>query len=647
MEENLIVILQSHNEVTAFAAEELKRYLGLMQDNRLNMETKASDGAEKAYRIKLGAFEDFDIKPINGSATAFDDEIFIDIHNCEGIIAGANPRSVLLGVYKFLTESGCRWVRPGAGGEIIPERSIGDISVSLQERPSYRHRGICIEGAVSLENVRDTIAWLPKVGLNSYFIQFREAYTFFERWYNHTCNPQKQGEQFTIEKAEELTKTLETEIGKRGLVYHKVGHGWTCEPLGIPGISWDAIEEKFGPEITRYFAMVKGERKMVDGIPLNLNLCYSNPEVQKMMVRNVLDYLKSNKNVDILHFWLADGFNNQCECENCKIHTPADFYVQILNKLDRVLTENNIETKIVFLLYYDLLWTPEQYHIENPDRFIMMFAPITRTYTQSFVGSTVTENRGRHERNNIKLPKTINENLGFLKSWKKEFSGDSFDFDYHFMWDHFYDPGSIYTAKTVYEDIRNLKGIGLDGLISCQCQRAFLPAGLGVYIMARTLWNDRLDFNEAAADYFSSAFGEQGEQCFSYLLTLSELFTPPYMRGEISTADEQISNKYDSIHKVCEEFGLLIDQNKEKGHASQRISWGYLTFHMKICKRMAELLKYRTLNKFEIVESTWKRLKEYICSIEDEVQPVFDLYEFIQTFEIMNGFVLKNPEVKK
>ena len=647
MEESLIVIPQSHNEVTAFAAEELKRYLELMQNNRCNMEPKAAGSLVESHLIKLGVFEDFDIKPINGSATAFDDEIFIDIANGGGIISGANPRSVLLGVYRFLTEAGCRWVRPGAGGEIIPGRCIEDISVRLQERPSYRHRGICIEGAVSLENVTDTVDWLPKVGLNSYFIQFREAYTFFERWYSHTGNPQKQGEKFTIEKARELTKALEAGIGKRGLIYHGVGHGWTCEPLGIPGISWDKVQEDFSPEITRYFAMVKGERKMVDGIPLNLNLCYSNPEVREMMVQSVLDYLKSNKNVDILHFWLADGFNNQCECENCKKHIPSDFYVQILNKLDRVLTENNIKTKIVFLLYYDLLWTPEQYHIENPDRFIMMFAPITRTYTQSFASSTVNENTGRHERNDIKLPKTIGENLGFLKSWKKEFKGDSFDFDYHFMWDHFYDPGSIYTARTVYEDVVNLKGIGLDGLISCQCQRAFLPTGFGLYIMARTLWNDRLDFNEAAKDYFNSAFGERGDQCFSYLLDLSELFTPPYVRGEIPAADEKISDKYDSIHKVCEEFGLLINQNREKGHPSQRLSWQYLTFHMEICRRMAELLKYRTLNNFDMVESAWKGLKKYICSIEDQIQPVFDLYEFIQTFEIMNGFILKDPEEKK
>ena len=61
--------------------------------------------------------------------------------------------------------------------------------MKLRERPAYRHRGVCIEGAVSWEHVRDMVAWLPKLGFNAYFIQFREAYNFFQRWYEHEANP--------------------------------------------------------------------------------------------------------------------------------------------------------------------------------------------------------------------------------------------------------------------------------------------------------------------------------------------------------------------------------------------------------------------------------------------------------------------------
>ena len=65
--------------------------------------------------------------------------------------------------------------------------------LKLTETPSYRHRCLCIEGAVSFEHVRDNIEWLPRVGMNGYFIQFREGHTFFDRWYSHENNPTMPG----------------------------------------------------------------------------------------------------------------------------------------------------------------------------------------------------------------------------------------------------------------------------------------------------------------------------------------------------------------------------------------------------------------------------------------------------------------------
>ena len=45
------------------------------------------------------------------------------------------------------------------------------------------------------------------------------------------------------------------------------------------------------------------------------------------------------------------------------------------------------------------------------------------------------------ERNKLQFPRTPEGNLAFLRGWQGTFDGDSFDFDYHLMWDHFRDPG--------------------------------------------------------------------------------------------------------------------------------------------------------------------------------------------------------------
>jgi hypothetical protein len=622
-----------HNDTINFAAEELNKYLIQMARSEQQLEN---------VDIELGLFEDFELSSINECKHSMDDEVYIEIKNGKGSIAGINPRSVLLAVYRFLTEAGCRWIRPGVYGEIIPTIEISKIEVKLHERPSYRHRGICIEGAVSLENVQEMIEWLPKVGLNSYFIQFREAYAFFERWYHHTYNDTMEKQTFDIETAREYTKLVEAEISKRGLIYHAVGHGWTCEPFGIPGLSWIPLKEtQYSSEITQYFALVNGKREMVDNIPLNLNLCYSNPKVQELMVQDVLNYLKINKNIDVLHFWLADGKNNQCECEECLKLTPTDCYIQILNKLDRVLTENNIDTKIVFLLYFDLLWTPEKCHIENPDRFIMMFAPITRTYSSSFIDAEVSDTIEPYERNNLRMPETVGDNLALLKNWKKEFQGDSFDFDYHMMWDHYYDLGNIATAKTIHDDIVNLKRIKLEGLISCQCQRAFFPTGLAAYTMAKTLWDDRTDFHQLTQEYFEDAFGKNSSKCLELMNALSELFTPAFFRGEISEPYTELTKKYDKVNEVCEQYEILIHENINIGNPTQKKSWEYLVHHREITLIMAKMMKYRTRKDMKMVRQTWEELLNYIRAKEEEIQPIFDLYELVETFEAMNGYTLR------
>ena len=76
--------------------------------------------------------------------------------------------------------------------------------------------------------------------------------------------------------------------------------------------------------------------------------------------------------MDLLHVWLADGTNNQCECADCAKHLPSDLYVLLLNELDEKFTAAGIDTKIVFLIYVDLLWPPKEYVIKNRDRFLIM-----------------------------------------------------------------------------------------------------------------------------------------------------------------------------------------------------------------------------------------------------------------------------------
>lgn len=611
------------HQTVRYASGELAKYLCRMTGADPSVGIGRSDDG-----INVGLASDIGVEMPEVADPAVDDAVSMDVAGGKGYVAGNNPRSVLLAVYRYLTELGCRWVRPGADGEHVP--SLSDLpNVKLAETPSYRHRGLCIEGAVSIEHVRDTIEWLPKVGMNGYFIQFREGHTFFDRWYAHENNPLMESRPISVEQAREYTAQVVDEIEKRDLLYHGVGHGWTCEPFGLSGLGWVKYEGEVPEESVKYLAEVNGKRELWGGVALNTNLCYGNPEARRIVVTEIADYAEKHPRIDIMHFWLADGSNNHCECELCRDHRPADLYVRMLNELDELLTSRGLSTRIVFLIYVDLLWPPLEERLANPERFILMFAPITRTYSAAFSASEYVPDLPEFKRNRLEFPKSVDANVAFLREWQKLFAGDSFDFDYHFMWDHMHDPGYTQTARIVGQDVRGLRDLRLNGLSSCQVQRAFFPTGLPMTVMARTLWDRDLSFDEIARDYFDSAFGPDGAACREYMARLTGLFDPVYMRGEQTVVDPEAAERLSRIPAAVREFLPTIERNTSNENPCRAKSWEYLRYHAEICTMLSKALEARARDDREAAAAEWERTKRYVQENEPFLHPVLDVWIFV------------------
>ena len=174
------------------------------------------------------------------------------------------------------------------------------------------------------------------MGFNAYFIQFREAYTFFDRWYTHLENPTKPAEPFRWSRRASSWPSAVREIKRRDLLYHAVGHGWTCEPFGIPGLGWEQRQEQSCREdVTPYLAEVNGERALWQGIPLNTNLCYSNPEVRRIIVSEHRRLRRrSTRTSTCCTFGWRMARTTSASAPSAARRRPADFYVQMLNELD-------------------------------------------------------------------------------------------------------------------------------------------------------------------------------------------------------------------------------------------------------------------------------------------------------------------------
>lgn len=605
------IIIYNQHPTLIYAAQELESYL-----DRLEV---SLDGP-----VSLSIKEDIGIStPPSGWDPSLDDSYSILIEEHGGSITGSNPRSVLLGVYDYLRQIGFRFLQPGSRYEFIPAISYrSQLAASVRYTAPFRHRGVCLEGACSIDNILSFIEWMPKAGFNCFFVQFQLPYTFLERWYRHEGNPLLKEESFSPETAARydalITKALET----RSLLHHRVGHGWTCEVAGYPSCGW---MEAPATKNSRYLAQLDGKRQLFHNIPLNTNLCYSCGEVISSFVERVVSYAKANPQVDYLHIWLADECNNICECEECQKTTLADQYVHLLNLIDQALTSEGLETRIVFLIYQELLWTPLKERILNEKRFTLMFAPISRVFMESYPDHMPEGPIPAYRRNRIELPTTLEENLAFLSRWQKVFHGDSFVYDYPLGRAHYGDISYLKIARTIYGDIKNLGVLHMDGYISCQELRAALPNGFPNYVMGMALSHPEMAFEELADDYFRHAYGAKYQSVLGYLTDLSELYDCDYFNGKGPRIREDVHQSMEKALAVLEHFKETIKNHRAKSDL-EKYYWDLLDYHNGYGVRLTLALYELSGGRKRQAMEAWEAFHTYICENESRYQDVLDVY---------------------
>ncbi len=641
-----IARLGSHKTVV-FAADELKKYLSEMDKTVLVdvLVCQQYDQHKKNY-LWVGTDEAFADRLPKVKNPTYDDSILLDVTDFCGIITGGNIRSVLLAVYRFLKELGVAFVRPGPDGEVIPQKKLNTCQISLCETPSYRHRIVCIEGSTGYSHAQHVIDWVPKAGMNGYFIQFFLPYVFFERWYSHPNNPALQGEEITREDCQHLLNKLTEDITLRSLVYEAVGHGFTSSVLGLVSDGWSTVaEEDVDPDMTQYMAMIDGKRQVFKGSPLNTELCFSNPTVRSKMVDIAVNYCKENPDVNHLYFTLADEGNNHCECEDCQKKLPSEWYVDMLNELDERLTKEHIETKLVVAVYMDLLWAPKQNKLNNPDRFIFEFAPIQRNFRSSFADMDLDKEYPERPfvRNRLNFPGNVGMLHHMLKNWQETCPGcDAFDFDYHLWSVHLKDLGYYGISRTMSRDIHVLDQLGLNGFVSCQLQRVAFPTNLPMETMAQTLWNKDTDFETMAQTYFINAFGPDGAAVKDYLEKISQLLSAEYYYGEKVVADWTPQDYVDRLTQgkafIRSFRNTILEHVNRPLLPAQKKSYEYLLLHSEVAERFADIAIAKRLHQTERADKLVTDCEAYLASIEETTHPVFDSWRMGKILELWMNY---------
>ena len=630
--------MRSHH-VIDFAAEELKKYLRMMMPEAGDVEILYEPNAKDGFR--LGFAEDFGLTFEEVEDPVLDDVVHIETDKQGGILTGSNPRSVLFAVYRFLKENGCRWLFPGIDGEYIPVKDIEPIS--YHHLASFRFRGHCNEGAESQQAMLETIDFYAKLEINLYMLEFDNPYVYYERYYNHTQNhANRKPEPVSFEQVKQWKRQCEVEIAKRGLQFHDMGHGWTAEPFGLSSVrGWKKLtepipEERFA-KIRPHLAMVDGNRDLIKNVPLNTNLCMSNPETRKIFVKGVADYAEKHKNVTYLNVNLADGIKHHCECEECRKLTPSDYYVMILNELDEELTKRNLDTRIVFSAYVDTAFPPMQEKIKNTKRFLLMYAPFFRPYTSSVCREKIGE-APSFVLNAWEPIDTVEKNAALLLEWQKNWKGCCFGYEYHF-WMHMYrDPGLMSISKRIYEDIQTMEQISLDGYLEDGTQRGCFPNGFAYYVYAEALLNKDKPYEEIKEDYFRHAYGEYGKEAAEILDSISELFDYAYMQGEKSVDYSKSkyhnpaqAEKFKKIKELTERERAFAEEHADMPMRSQTVAMRLLTRHAEYCEGIAGILAEKAVGNQQEAKELLTQFKVNFGRYEIELDRYYDQFMMYKT----------------
>ena len=630
-----------------YAAEELKKYLRMMMPEGGDIKIEYAPNAKDGFR--LGLMADFGLDILDGENPELDDVIYIDTDRDGGIIAGSNPRAVLIAVYEYLRRNGCEWLMPGVDGEIVP---IGDVvPVKLRHTPTMRVRGNCIEGGVSQKVLREFIDFMPKLGLNCFMIQFQNPKEFYQRFYAHLRNEENRPcEPITDATAIQWTRALECEMDKRGISLHSVGHGWTNDPYGIDStLCWAEVDDSVIPEKSlQYMALYKGKRGFYRGRPANTQICMSNPEARRLFVNCVADYADSHSNTGYLHVWLADDSNNHCECDACRKKRSSDWYVILLNEIDEELTRRGNTVKIVLAVYVDLCWPPIEEKIKNPERFLKMLAPITRDYSVTLAGCSELEMKP-YVLNKLEMPGPLDEYLVYAEAWKKPCKSDTFAFEYHFWKHHQYDLSGLQMAKRIYEDTLCYLEHGVSGIMQCGSQRGFTPNGFAFYVHARAQFDISTSYDELLREYYSAAYGEGWESFNSALKKLSDAVPYEYL-AQPKAAERPKAYHYpemkpgiESLFGICDELDGLVKEHYNSPLRAQTVVIRILERYIRFVRDLAAALSYKCVGENERSVEEYEKLR--LALGEDEC--AFELYDdYVQRSGFTKYMMLYNaPEV--
>jgi len=209
-------------------------------------------------------------------------------------LAGNQPRGALYAVYRFLQhELGVRWLWPGPEGEFMPARKSWSLpELKYSYRPAFAYRGFHLCG--DWRDVDIFREWMARNFINIH---------------RHAASTQDK---------------------RRG--FHSM---WSSHNVVLPS----ALLEQH-PE---YFAEIRGKR-------YKNNICFTHPEVDKLVAAQMAVYLRKRPFLDILSVFPRDN-QDYCRCDRCAETDVSTAWFKFYNRLTDTLKTEFPDLKFATIAY--------------------------------------------------------------------------------------------------------------------------------------------------------------------------------------------------------------------------------------------------------------------------------------------------------
>ena len=226
-----------------------------------------------------------------------------------------------------------------------------------------------------------------------------------------------------------------------------------------------------------YWALVNGKRA-------GAKLCLSNPGLRKLFVDRSLKWLKEHPEVVVISAEPTDG-GTWCECQSCKaLGGPSDRALGMANEIARGVDTAypGVERYVGLMSYANHSPPPER--VRAHPRVFMSFAQ--GFYFGQLIGMDLVD--------------------AWVARGVKQFG--IYDYFSIYQWSH--DMPGLPGVGALQRTARKIKDFHDRGAVQWmgEATNSWGPAGLGMYMAARCLWDKNQDVDELVDDFLTRCFDD-------------------------------------------------------------------------------------------------------------------------------------------